>query len=42
MSTERQPGFARAPLSSATLGTVRRMLVARLAPEVLNPFGSNR
>ena len=39
MSTERSPGFARAPLSSATLGTVRRMLVARLAPEVLNPFG---
>jgi pilus assembly protein CpaF len=27
------------PLSSATLRTVRRMLVARLTPEVLNPFG---
>ena len=26
------------PLSVATLGKVRRMLVARLAPEVLNPF----
>ncbi|MCL4287881.1 MAG: hypothetical protein KJ006_09560, partial [Thermoleophilia bacterium] len=26
------------PLSSATLGKVRRMLVARLTPEVLNPF----
>ncbi len=26
------------PLSAATLGRVRRMLVARLAPEVLNPF----
>jgi len=27
-----------APLSSQTLGKVRRMLVARLTPEVLNPF----
>ncbi|MHB8960491.1 MAG: ATPase, T2SS/T4P/T4SS family, partial [Candidatus Limnocylindrales bacterium] len=27
-----------APLSAATMGKVRRMLVARLAPEVLNPF----
>lgn len=27
-----------APISSQTLGKVRRMLVARLAPEVLNPF----
>ncbi len=26
------------PLSAATLGRVRRMLVARLSPEVLNPF----
>ena len=26
------------PLSSATLGKVRRMLVARLTPEDLNPF----
>jgi pilus assembly protein CpaF len=26
------------PLSAATLGKVRRMLVARLTPEVLNPF----
>lgn len=26
------------PLSSASLGKVRRMLVARLSPEVLNPF----
>ena len=26
------------PLSAATLGKVRRMLVARLSPEVLNPF----
>lgn len=26
------------PLSSATLGKVRRMLVARLTPDVLNPF----
>ena len=26
------------PLSSATLGKVRRMLVARLTPEILNPF----
>ncbi|MHB8960374.1 MAG: CpaF family protein [Candidatus Limnocylindrales bacterium] len=26
------------PLSAATLGKVRRMLVARLPPEVLNPF----
>ena len=39
MSAEPRPAPARAPLSSATLGTVRRMLVARLAPEVLNPFG---
>jgi pilus assembly protein CpaF len=29
---------AATPLPSATLGKVRRMLVARLAPEVLNPF----
>jgi pilus assembly protein CpaF len=39
MSLERRPDLARAPLSSATLGTVRRMLVVRLTPEVLNPFG---
>jgi len=26
------------PVSSATLGKIRRMLVARLTPEVLNPF----
>jgi pilus assembly protein CpaF len=32
------PAPAVAPLSSATLGKVRRMLVARLTPEVLNPF----
>ena len=29
---------AMAPISSATLGKVRRMLVARLTPEILNPF----
>jgi pilus assembly protein CpaF len=28
-----------APLSAATLGKVRRMLVGRLSPEILNPFG---
>jgi hypothetical protein len=39
MSLERRPDLARVPLSSATLGTVRRILVARLTPEVLNPFG---
>ncbi len=39
MSLERRPDLARVPLSSATLGTVRRMLVARLTPDVLNPFG---
>lgn len=32
----RPPGAA---VSKATLGKVRRMLVARLAPEVLSPFG---
>ena len=39
MTGERRPDLARVPLSSATLGTVRRMLVARLTPDVLNPFG---
>ena len=38
MSNERVPDLARVPLSAAILGTVRRMLVARLSPEVLNPF----
>ena len=38
MSGERVPNLARVPLSAATLGTVRRMLVARLSPEILNPF----
>jgi len=36
--TERQVDTMPSPLSSATLGKVRRMLVARLAPDVLNPF----
>ncbi len=37
--TAAQPVRAGAsPLSAATMGKVRRMLVARLAPEVLNPF----
>ncbi len=37
--TAPQPARAAAPpLSAATMGRVRRMLVARLAPEVLNPF----
>ncbi len=38
MSTDRAPELGRTPLSAATLGTVRRMLVARLSPDVLNPF----
>ena len=39
MSVERRSDVAPVPVSSATLGSVRRMLVARLLPEVLNPFG---
>ena len=38
MSGDRVPDLTRAPLSAATLGTVRRMLVVRLSPDVLNPF----
>jgi pilus assembly protein CpaF len=38
MSGDRVPDLARVPLSAATLGTVRRMLVVRLSPEILNPF----
>lgn len=34
--TERMTSF---PLSAATLASIRKRLVARLAPEVLNPFG---
>jgi pilus assembly protein CpaF len=33
------PALERGPIPAATLGTVRRLLVARLAPEDLNPFG---
>ena len=36
--TQQQLDPMPSPLSSATLGKVRRMLVARLAPDVLNPF----
>ncbi len=37
--TAQQPARATSmPLSAATMGKVRRMLVARLGPEVLNPF----
>ena len=39
MDVERRAEPTPVPLSGATLGKVRRMLVARLAPEVLNPFG---
>ena len=38
MNLERTDELARPPLSAQTLGTIRRMLVARLAPEILNPF----
>ena len=38
MSAAQRPDLARVPLSAATLGTVRRMLVVRLSPDVLNPF----
>lgn len=38
MNLERTAEPARPPLSAGTLGTIRRMLVARLAPEILNPF----
>lgn len=38
MTAQQRPELARVPLSGATLGTVRRMLVARLSPDVLNPF----
>ena len=38
MTAPQPVGPMASPLSAATLGKVRRMLVARLAPEVLNPF----
>ena len=38
MTAPQPVGPMPSPLSAATLGKVRRMLVARLAPEVLNPF----
>lgn len=39
MTTVVRPGADEGPIPAATLGTVRRLLVARLAPEDLNPFG---
>ena len=38
MNPQVPPTSMPSPLSSATLGKVRRMLVARLTPDVLNPF----
>jgi pilus assembly protein CpaF len=39
MTTVARPGADEGPIPAATLGTVRRLLVARLSPEDLNPFG---
>ncbi|HEY3545435.1 MAG TPA: ATPase, T2SS/T4P/T4SS family, partial [Propionicimonas sp.] len=39
MTTVTRPGADEGPIPAATLGTVRRHLVARLSPEDLNPFG---
>lgn len=38
MNPQLPPASMPSPLSSATLGKVRRMLVARLTPDVLNPL----
>ena len=38
MTAPQPMGPMASPLSAATLGKVRRMLVARLSPDVLNPF----
>jgi pilus assembly protein CpaF len=39
MTSEVRTGPHGGPIPAATLGTVRRQLVARLSPEDLNPFG---
>ena len=39
MTTVTRSGADEGPIPAATLGTVRRHLVARLSPEDLNPFG---